>query len=135
MVIVKDATQKDLIEDSICCICLGVVRLPGKMCNHCSKIFCEICVGKISGYAGGNIVNAANPNVLSTEIRCPCCKLRTQWTNLKFPIFLKNQIEQFEFRCKKKNCNIKKKLSKSVHEQSYTNQLNLISSINKPNQN
>ena len=50
MAIPRDNTQKELIEDSVCSICLGIVRLPGKMCNHCSKLFCEICVEKIGGH-------------------------------------------------------------------------------------
>lgn len=61
LIVVKDMTQQELIEESICSICLGIVRLPGKMCNRCSKIFCEICVDKISGMPynnhGQDIVN------------------------------------------------------------------------------
>ena len=50
MVVIKDHTQRELIEDAVCAICLGIVRLPGKMCNNCSKLFCVICVKKISGF-------------------------------------------------------------------------------------
>lgn len=109
MIIVKDQTQKELIEDAVCSICLGVVRLPAKMCNHCSKIFCQICVSKINGMAGlidNAQVDANNIMMIEQdqEIKCPCCKKRTQWGQLSFPRFMKNQIENFEFKCKKKNC-------------------------------
>ena len=31
--IIQDQTQKELIDDLKCCICLGLVRLPATMCN------------------------------------------------------------------------------------------------------
>ena len=57
MIIIKDSTQRELVEDCVCAICLGIVRLPAKMCNHCSKIFCEMCVNKISGIVDQNNQN------------------------------------------------------------------------------
>ena len=101
MAIPRDSTQKELIEDSVCSICLGIVRLPGKMCNNCSKLFCELCIEKIGGHNGygGQVVNNQ-----VFDITCPCCKVKTKKSNLNFPIFMKNQIVNFEFKCKKKNC-------------------------------
>jgi len=64
----RDQTQKELIEDSLCSICLGIVRLPGKMCNNCSKVFCEICVSKISGYAAGQPMALDNIGNQSEDI-------------------------------------------------------------------
>lgn len=95
MIIVKDNTQKELIEDSVCSICLGVVRLPAKMCNFCSKIFCELCVNKINGNVGiPNNVPQDQNNIMNFDqghdIQCPCCKKRTNWSQLSFPRFMKN---------------------------------------------
>jgi hypothetical protein len=86
MAIPKDSTQKELIEDSVCSICLGIVRLPGKMCNHCSKLFCEICVEKIGALNIGGQVG--HHQVF--DITCPCCKVKTKKSSLVFPIFMKN---------------------------------------------
>ena len=43
-IVVTDQTQKELIEDLKCSICLGLVRMPATMCGSCDKVFCKSCM-------------------------------------------------------------------------------------------
>mmetsp|Transcript_17565 Transcript_17565/g.29648 ORF Transcript_17565/g.29648 Transcript_17565/m.29648 type:complete len:85 (-) Transcript_17565:524-778(-) len=65
------------------------------MCNNCSKVYCGTCVMRMQ---------KLKTFISIRDIVCPCCSQMTNWVQLKFPHFFKDQIQKFEFKCKFKGC-------------------------------
>lgn len=48
-IVYKDETNMEIIKDLVCVICLGVARLPGKICKTCEHVYCGPCFDILRG--------------------------------------------------------------------------------------